>query len=63
MFANFKDTRQTGEGFGDWCQRLGLEQLLALLPEELRKPMPKHAPPEPNYRLPEGGNVAEEPVK
>jgi sulfite reductase (ferredoxin) len=38
LLASFKDQRQPGEGFGDWCQRLGLEGLLPLLPQDIGKP-------------------------
>jgi sulfite reductase (ferredoxin) len=33
LLENFTQTRQPREGFGDWCHRLGLENLQALLPE------------------------------
>lgn len=38
LLADFKKQRQTGEVFGDYCQRLGLEKLQALLPEAAGKP-------------------------
>jgi sulfite reductase (ferredoxin) len=31
LFAYFKETRQPGEGFGDFCHRLGAEKLLAYI--------------------------------
>jgi sulfite reductase (ferredoxin) len=30
LLSDFKETRRAGEGFGDYCQRVGLERLLAL---------------------------------
>jgi sulfite reductase (ferredoxin) len=32
LLCRFKDERRPGEGFGDYCQRLGVERLQALLP-------------------------------
>ena len=32
LLEDFKQERQPGEGFGDFCQRLGAEKLQALLP-------------------------------
>jgi sulfite reductase (ferredoxin) len=40
LLAAFKNDRQAGEGFGDFCQRLGLEKLKALIPESLCKKEP-----------------------
>jgi sulfite reductase (ferredoxin) len=44
LLAPFKEGRQAGESFGDWCHRLGPEKLQALVPEALRKPAKSHAP-------------------
>ena len=33
LLENYKKDRQTGESFGEWCQRQGLECLVKLLPE------------------------------
>jgi len=33
LLESFKDDRQPGEGFGDWCHRQGAEKLQTLLPE------------------------------
>jgi sulfite reductase (ferredoxin) len=38
LLETFKDTRQPGEGFGDWCQRQGAAKLQALLPPPPPKP-------------------------
>jgi len=32
VFVHFKDERESGESFGDYCQRVGLERLRGLLP-------------------------------
>jgi sulfite reductase (ferredoxin) len=32
LLEHFKSDRQAGEGFGDWCHRLGAENVQALLP-------------------------------
>jgi sulfite reductase (ferredoxin) len=32
LLVRFKEERHSGEGFGDWCQRLGPDALRALLP-------------------------------
>jgi sulfite reductase (ferredoxin) len=34
LLEQFRQERQPGEGFGDWCQRLGVEQVQALLPAD-----------------------------
>jgi sulfite reductase (ferredoxin) len=41
LLEKYRQDRQPGEGFGDWCQRLGVERLHGLLPEALRRPAPK----------------------
>jgi sulfite reductase (ferredoxin) len=46
VLENFKAERQNGEGFGDFCQRLGLEKLQELLPKE-EKPETAAAAPKP----------------
>jgi sulfite reductase (ferredoxin) len=46
LLARFKEERQAGESFGDWCHRLGPDKLKALVPEALRKPSKAHAPAE-----------------
>jgi sulfite reductase (ferredoxin) len=38
VLARFKEERHNGESFGDYCQRLGLERIQALLPAEIGKP-------------------------
>jgi sulfite reductase (ferredoxin) len=44
LFRHFKEERQAGEGFGDYCQRLGAERLQALLPETPHKQTAQHVP-------------------
>ncbi len=44
LLEAFRNERQAGEGFGDFCTRLGVEQLQSLLPPE----PPKHAPKPPS---------------
>ncbi len=46
LFQHFKEHRDNEESFGDYCQRMGAEQLHSLIPEELRKPLPKSHMPE-----------------
>jgi sulfite reductase (ferredoxin) len=56
----FKESRQPGEGFGDYCQRLGPEKLLALVPESLRKAGKAHvaAPAAPKAANGDGAHAA-----
>jgi sulfite reductase (ferredoxin) len=44
LFRHFKEERQAGESFGDYCQRLGAERLQAFLPETARKQTAQHVP-------------------
>jgi sulfite reductase (ferredoxin) len=37
LLEDFRDNRQNGECFGDYCQRLGAERLRALLPQPIRE--------------------------
>lgn len=43
LLRHYKEQRQPGENFGDWCHRLGAERLHLQIPEELRRPLPKEA--------------------
>lgn len=43
ILKDYQQQRQAGEGFGDYCQRLGAEKLAALLPETTSKPAKAHA--------------------
>lgn len=43
LLENFKRHRQAGEGFGDYCQRLGADKLMALIPEVSGKPAKPHS--------------------
>lgn len=38
LFDNYKSNRLPAEGFGDYCQRLGIEKLETLLPAGIGKP-------------------------
>jgi len=42
VLRHFKDHRQAGEGFGDYCYRLGVEELQTMLPAP-SKPQREHA--------------------
>jgi sulfite reductase (ferredoxin) len=44
LLARFKEDRQAGESFGEWCYRLGPEKLHDLVPDTLRKPAKPHVP-------------------
>lgn len=44
LLEDFKQVRQNGEGFGDYCQRLGVEKLQALLPAPTARVAAAHAP-------------------
>jgi sulfite reductase (ferredoxin) len=44
LLARFKEDRQTGESFGEWCYRLGPEKLRELVPDLSRKPAKTHGP-------------------
>jgi len=43
VLESFQRERLPGESFGDYCQRLGLEQLQALLPARFADPAPRAA--------------------
>lgn len=43
LLEQFKDHRQSGESFGDFCHRLGVEQCQSLLPDTIGKAKPSHA--------------------
>jgi sulfite reductase (ferredoxin) len=47
LLACFKDARQPGESFGDFCQRLGLQDLQALIPESVSQSGRTRGPGEP----------------
>jgi sulfite reductase (ferredoxin) len=47
VLESFKAGRQDGEGFGDFCRRLGVEKLQELLPKKDEKPAPHAAAPRP----------------
>ncbi len=47
ILASFKADRQNGEGFGDFCRRLGVEKLHELLPADGEKKEAHAAPPKP----------------
>jgi sulfite reductase (ferredoxin) len=44
VLEQFKAGRQDGEGFGDFCRRLGVEKLQELLPKDEKKEAPAAAP-------------------
>jgi sulfite reductase (ferredoxin) len=44
LLEKFKQDRQPGEGFGDWCHRRGAADLDALLPPPAAKPAAGHGP-------------------
>jgi sulfite reductase (ferredoxin) len=43
LFAEFAKARNTGEGFGDFLYRLGLERVTALVSKDAEKPVPAKA--------------------
>jgi sulfite reductase (ferredoxin) len=43
LLRHYKEQRQNGETFGDYCHRLGAEKLHLLIPENLRRPLPQEA--------------------
>jgi sulfite reductase (ferredoxin) len=43
LFAEFAKSRNTGEGFGDFLYRLGLERVTALVSKDAAKPVPAKA--------------------
>jgi len=47
LFEHFRQERQPGEGFGDFCQRKGHDELVALLPAAVGKPATPQAKPAP----------------
>jgi sulfite reductase (ferredoxin) len=48
VLEHFKQWRQDSESFGDFCHRLGVEKLQALLPEAAGKPAHGHGEARPN---------------
>jgi sulfite reductase (ferredoxin) len=43
LLKHFKQTRQSGEGFGDFCRRLGVAALQALLPAPAKSAVARHS--------------------
>jgi sulfite reductase (ferredoxin) len=65
LLESYRQERYHGEGFGDYCQRLGLARLQSLLPPELRRarkdaPSAGHAPHSATMRdgVAEGGSLS-----